>query len=74
MKFDVIMEKGAKLRPIEIKSGETLRKDSFKGVRKWLSLAGQDAENPAVCYGGNESYDRLGITVVPWNQVEDLPG
>jgi len=70
--IDIIMEKGTKLCPIEIKSGQTLRKDAFKGLRKWLSLAGQDAEDASICYGGNESYNRFGVTIVPWNQIEDL--
>ena len=66
------MENGPKLRPVEIKSGQTLKQDAFKGLEKWLSLAGQDAENASICYGGNESYVRSGVTVVPWKHVDDL--
>jgi predicted AAA+ superfamily ATPase len=70
--IDIIMENGTNLRPVEIKSGQTLKQDAFKGLTKWLSLAGQDAENASICYGGNESYIRSGVTVVPWEHVDDL--
>ena len=70
--IDVIIDNNILLRPIEIKSGQTLRKESFNGLTKWLSLAGQDAENGSICYGGNEGFHRFGVTVVPWEQIDDL--
>ena len=49
------MENGTRLHPLEIKSGQTLIKNAFKRLTKWLSLADQDAENASICYGRNES-------------------
>jgi len=69
---DVIVEHGDRLLPIEIKSGQTLTRDAFIGLRKWLSLAGDDAGNAYLCFGGDEGYERSGVTVLPWRQIGDL--
>ena len=69
---DVIIERSTGLCPVEIKSGWTLKEDAFAGLRKWLQLAGQDAEHPCLCYGGEEGYERSGVTVVPWRRVSEL--
>ena len=42
------------------------------GLHKWLQLAKQDAEYPCLCYGGEEGYERNGVTVVPWRRVSEL--
>jgi predicted AAA+ superfamily ATPase len=70
--IDVIVEQGARLLPIEIKSGQTLTQGAFTGLRKWLSLAGDDAGKAYLCFGGDEGYERSGITVVSWKQIGDL--
>ena len=69
---DVIVEQGARLLPIEIKSGQTLTQDAFIGLRKWLTLAGDDAGKAYVCFGGDEGYERSGITVLSWKQIGAL--
>jgi len=71
---DVILERGAKLVPVEIKSGETLHRNSYRGLTKWLSLAGEEAANPSLCYGGNKRYNREGIEVYPWRLINHLWG
>jgi uncharacterized protein len=63
---DVIVERGEKLVPIEIKSSQTLASDSFQGLHYWLKLAGAQAAAPALVYGGKECYRRAGVTVYPW--------
>ena len=47
-------------------------RDAFIGLRKWLSLAGDDAGNAYLCFGGDEGYERSGVTVLPWRQIGDL--
>ena len=70
--IDVVIEHGAKLIPIEIKSGQTLTQDSFKGLKKWMRLAGSDANDPFICYGGDERYVRSDTSVIPWQQIKDI--
>ena len=66
---DVIVEKGTRLMPIEIKSGQTLTSDAFRNLKKWLKLAKEDIDQAFLCYGGEESYTRSGIRVIPWMEV-----
>ena len=68
--IDVIVEKGNKLIPVEIKSGQTLTSDAFRNLKKWLKLAKEDIDQAFLCYGGEESYERSGIRVVPWMEVD----
>ena len=64
---DVIVEVGAELMPVEIKSGKTLTRDSFSGLDKWRALAGKAAVNSTLIYGGKDEYRHNGINVVSWN-------
>ncbi|RQW84890.1 MAG: ATP-binding protein [Geobacter sp.] len=66
---DIIVEKGTKLQPIEIKSGRTITGESFTGLEKWCALAGNAADAPTLIYGGEESYSRKGIRVVDWKNA-----
>ena len=66
---DVIADIGMKLMPIEIKSGETLNREFFVGLERWLALAGDQAATPALVYGGTETHARKGINVFGWNAV-----
>jgi predicted AAA+ superfamily ATPase len=65
---DVISEQGTALMPIEIKSGKTVTRDSFAGLDKWRALAGDDAIEPTLIYGGNDEYSRNGVKVVGWEK------
>jgi len=66
---DIIIEKGARLVPAEIKSGRTVASDFFDGLRRWGNLSG--VKNGVLIYGGDESYERESFRVVPWNDVYD---
>ncbi len=66
---DLILEQGTKLMPIEIKSGRTLTYESFAGLEKWRTLAGDMATAPVLIYGGDESYDHKGSKVIGWKEI-----
>ncbi len=55
---DVLIENADKLLQLEIKSGSTITKDYFTGIKKWLEIAGSEAYNPHIIYGGTESHIR----------------
>lgn len=63
---DLIIEQGTGWMPVEIKSGRTLTRDSFKGLEKWCALAGQAAHQPTLIYGGHETYRHKDIRVFGW--------
>lgn len=63
---DVVIDLGAELVPIEIKSGQTITTDFFKGLDYWRSLPGQENCPATLVYGGNSSYARKNTMVFSW--------
>ncbi|MEQ9102954.1 MAG: ATP-binding protein [Imperialibacter sp.] len=69
--IDVIIDKGGKLYPVEIKSGKTVTDDYFKGLNFWSKITG--AAEGVVVYAGDAQQKRSnGMEVRPWNQVGEL--
>ncbi len=64
--IDVIIDLGKELLPIEIKSGQTVVGDFFKGLDYWRSLPGQENCSSTLVYGGNASYARRNTKVISW--------
>lgn len=69
---DVLIDCGQTLEPLEIKSGQTISKDSLSGLLKWTALAGNSAGRARLVYGGNEHQERQETDVLPWSEVADL--
>ncbi len=67
--IDLVIDKADRLIPVEIKSGQTLTSDSFKGLNWWKQLAGENRS--FLVYGGDSSYERTGTSVISWR---DNPG
>ena len=63
---DLIIDRGRDLVPIEVKSGETIAGDFFKGLEYWRSLPGQEEAPAALVYGGDTSAKRRGVAVYSW--------
>ena len=70
--IDVIADYGGRLMPIEIKSGQTLNRDFFSGLERWMALAGDQAFAPALVYGGTETGERRGVRVYGWKAVGEV--
>lgn len=66
---DLLLDEGERLRPIEIKSGQTIGSEHFDGLRTWQGFAGEAAGPPTLIYAGTDAYNRSGIQVTPWNQL-----
>jgi predicted AAA+ superfamily ATPase len=64
---DVLMDRGRKLVPIEIKSGQTVAGDFFENINYWREIAGAEGAPGALFYGGEESFRRTGVAVYPWS-------
>jgi len=69
---DVITDAGGRLRPIEIKLGQTLNRDFFIGLERWLALAGSQAALPVLIYGGAEDRVHRAVRVLPWNRIHTV--
>jgi len=74
LEIDLIIEKGGKLIPVEMKSGQTITSDFFKGLIRWMKLAEDKARHPALIYGGEEGQERNGIHVYGWRSIEAMEG
>lgn len=64
---DVLRQRSDHLQPIEIKSGQTLNRDFFANMQKWMDLVGDIAIDPTLIYGGQESQKRSNIQVHAWH-------
>ncbi len=70
--IDLLAEQGQVLIPIEITSEQTITEGHFDGLKKWLSLAGEDAGRGRLIYGGDERQRRDEAAVVPWRDLDSL--
>ncbi len=66
---DLLIDHGIQLSPLEIKSGQTINKDYFKGLDFWRKLAGEAAGEAWLVYGGDTRQYRSDITVLPWHEI-----
>lgn len=53
---DALLDFGVRRVPVEVKAGETVARDAFRGLDHYLSLSGD--ETGVLIYGGGESYPR----------------
>jgi predicted AAA+ superfamily ATPase len=71
LEVDLLLDEPEGLRPIEIKSSATVSDDIFKGLRKWLTVAGDAARQPRLVCAAPTSYQRGGIDVRRWQEAAD---
>ena len=69
---DLLIEAGGALIPVEIKAGQTVNRDFFTGLERWMGLAGERAGSPTLIYGGHVEQERRGIRVLGWSQLKQL--
>jgi len=67
---DVLIDHGTRLAPVEIKAGQTINRDFFRGLEFWLKLAGDEAGPAWLIYGGEARQVRMGVEVVPWRDMD----
>lgn len=67
--IDVIIEENRTLLPIEIKSGQTISEDFFKGHVRWQKIAGNESSKGIVIYAGDQSYERQEGHVIAWKDI-----
>jgi len=69
---DLLAEQGAKLLPIEIKSGATIMPAHFKGLSHWAKLSGNSDAEKWLIYGGEMRQSRSNAEVLPWTDLSAL--
>jgi predicted AAA+ superfamily ATPase len=66
---DVLIEAGGKLAPVEIKAGQTVSSDHFRGLERWRAMAKKISGKAWLLYGGNKAQSRSGYDAVPWAEI-----
>jgi hypothetical protein len=66
---DLLFESGTGLQAVEIKSGQTVTSDYIKAGQRAAAFAGGEALIPWLVHGGEDNYQRSGVTVIGWRQL-----
>ncbi len=70
---DLILDKGNKIFPVEIKASKTIHSTFFKGLDTFCKLSGTPPEQAYLVYGGRESQKRSKGNVFTWDHLKELP-
>jgi len=70
--IDLLVERGGRLFPCEIKSGETVNDSFFKNLNVFNDIADNPASQSYLIYGGNENQNRSKAQVRTWNNLPDF--
>ncbi len=69
---DLILEKGQKLIPIEIKSAATISSDFKKGLNLFKKLFPNEVSEGYVIYSGDSAHTANEISYLPWNELVNI--
>ncbi len=67
--IDMLIEEGSTFRAVEMKSGETLHADLFKGLDFFRKISGLSPNDCFLIYGGTKDYVRESGRVVGWVNI-----
>lgn len=71
--IDVLIETGPNsFQAVEIKSGETIASDFFRGLDYWRTKLPHQSITPWLIHGGMANQVREKATVLPWNNLSPL--
>lgn len=69
--IDLLIDDQSQLTPIEIKSGQTIHKSYFDGLKKWKKIGGNSSG--FLIYGGDNAQERSdGTTVLSWRKIDGV--
>lgn len=71
--IDMLLEESDRLTAVEIKSGETINQQMFKGLDYYRNLSRDSDNSYYLVYGGDSNQTRKDGQVVSWKNIEQLP-
>jgi hypothetical protein len=71
--IDLLLEEGERLIAVEIKSGETINEDFFRGLKYFKKISSESEDRFYLLYGGEKNYSRKYGQVLGWRSIEKLP-
>lgn len=69
LEVDLLLDDGNSLKPVEIKSSQTLAADSFTSLKKWCELSGDTSRSAWLVYGGSTVLVNGNVSIIPWNNL-----
>ncbi|MFZ5800251.1 MAG: DUF4143 domain-containing protein, partial [Candidatus Omnitrophota bacterium] len=66
---DLIIERGRRVMAVEIKAGQTVNSDWFKGLDYLKKVMGKSVLSRMLIYGGNENQERTSFNIVSWRDI-----
>lgn len=69
LEIDLVFEQAGRLHGVECKSGTTYASDWAHALRRWRQLAGADAAEPLLVWGGQASHARGDHRVLSWRDL-----
>ncbi len=72
--IDCLLENGAAITPVEIKSGRTLSASYFENLKYWRPLASLPQDLGYVVYGGDQSMQTSAGALISWRHLNRIPG
>ncbi len=76
LEVDAILERGAELVAVEVKSGQTVAEDFFASLRGFTAALSARKRAPAVTsvvvYGGTQRQRRSDALVMPWSRLDEI--
>lgn len=70
--IDLLIDRDGQLRPVEIKSGATFRKDFTKQLAWFTDVSEVPVQRPTVVYGGENSQMIDGYQLLSWRDIATL--
>ncbi len=67
--IDLLLESGSEVLPVEIKSGQTIHSEFFKGLQYWRELTDSPDARAVLIHGGDNPTEYKGTTVIPWGML-----
>lgn len=71
LEVDLLLDDGLSLKPVEIKSGQTIAPDFLTSLKKWCILSGTPDRPAVLVYGGDKEFSHDNVSIIPWT---NLPG
>ena len=69
---DMILESGQEIFPIEVKAGETIVDDYFRGLKHFSRVSGESPYGCGLIYGGKDVQQRSNYLIYPATAMEEM--
>jgi predicted AAA+ superfamily ATPase len=66
---DILLDFGSHILPVEIKSGQTIHSEFFKGLEYWRTLTADPDSQAILIHGGDIATRFKGMTALPWSAI-----